>query len=40
MLGKTCKNYGNKVGMKAPKATPLPNMTKKKDKEDCTTSVA
>ena len=31
---------GNKVGMKAPQTILLPNMAKKKDKEDYTTSVA
>ena len=40
MQGRTCKTYGNKVGLKASQATLLPNMEKKKDKEDYTTSVA
>ena len=40
MYGRTCKKYGNKAEMKAPKVALLPNMVKKKDKEDYTTSVA
>ena len=40
MQGRTCKRYGNKVGMKAHQATLLPNMAKKKGEKDYTTFVA
>ena len=40
MQGRTSKKYGNKAEMKAPQATLLPDMAKKEDKEDYTTSVA
>ena len=40
MQERTCKKYKNKVGMKSPQVTLLPNMEKNKDKEDYTTSIA
>ena len=40
MYGRTCKKYRNKVEMENTLGYPtIPNMAKKKDKEDYTTSV-